>query len=239
MLLSKVRKEIGHIVDVEKHFTPRYNPWDERLCLVPDDDLFAAIKAGKADVVTEHIESISETGIQLKSGETLEADVIVSATGLELVILGGAKFTRDGRDIEFADEWTYKGMMCSNIPNMVQTFGYINASWTLRSDLIAGWVCRLLNHMDTHGYASATPRIPEPLAKSMPRRLWIDDFSAGYMQRVLPRFPKQGDREPWVNPQNYRKDRKMFREDPLEDGALIFERRRVAQVDDEPLQKVS
>jgi len=239
MLLSKVRKEIGHIVDVEKHFTPRYNPWDERLCLVPDDDLFAAIKAGKADVVTDHIESISETGIQLKSGETLEADVIVSATGLELVILGGAKFARDGRDIEFADEWTYKGMMCSNIPNMVQTFGYINASWTLRSDLIAGWVCRLLNHMDTHGYASATPRIPEPLAKSMPRRLWIDDFSAGYMQRVLPRFPKQGDREPWVNPQNYRKDRKMFREDPLEDGALIFERRRVAQVDDEPLQKVS
>lgn len=226
MLLRRVRREVGDVVDVDKHFTPSYNPWDQRLCLVPDDDLFRAIKARKADVVTDHIERISANGIVLKSGSTLEADVIVCATGLELVILGGATFTVDGEAVDFANEWTYKGMMCSNIPNMVQTFGYINASWTLRADLIAHWVCRLLNHMRDGGYNTATPRIPDALAASMPKRLWIDDFSAGYMQRVLPRFPKQGDQEPWINPQDYRKDRKMFREDPLADGVLIFERSR-------------
>lgn len=239
ILLRKVRKELGGVVDVDKHFTPSYNPWDQRLCLVPDDDLFRAIKSGKADVVTDHIERITEHGIELKSGKRLDADIIVSATGLELVILGGAAFTIDGQAIEFGDEWTYKGMMCSNVPNMVQTFGYVNASWTLRADLIAGWVCRLLNHMRDRGYTSATPRIPAPLAKSMPRRLWIDDFSAGYMQRVLPRFPKQGDREPWINPQNYRKDRKMFREDPLEDGALIFERTRQTTEQPAPMKAAS
>lgn len=228
LLLKTVRREIGHVVDVDKHFTPSYNPWDQRLCLVPDDDLFRAIKSGKADVVTDHIERITTTGIELKSGKQLEADIIVCATGLELVILGGAEFTLDGEPVDFANEWTYKGMMCSNIPNLVQTFGYINASWTLRADLIANWVTRVLNHMKEQGYSSVTPRCPKPLAASMPRRLWVDDFSAGYMQRVLPRFPKQGDREPWINPQNYRKDRKMFRDAPLEDGALIFSRNNLA-----------
>ena len=120
-LLKKVHEEIGDIVDVEKHFTPRYNPWDQRLCLVPDDDLFEVIKSGKAAVVTEHIERITETGIMLKTGEHLPADIIVSATGIELLILGGATFTVDGDAIDFSEEWTYKGMMCSNIPNMVQT----------------------------------------------------------------------------------------------------------------------
>ncbi len=238
MLLKRVRKEIGDVCDVDRHFTPSYNPWDQRLCLVPDDDLFRAIKSGKADVVTDHIDAITETGITLKSGKQLDADIIVCATGLELVILGGATFAIDGAAIEFEKEWTYKGMMCSNIPNMVQTFGYVNASWTLRADLIAGWVCRLLNHMDNKGYSSATPRCPEPLANSMPKRLWIDDFSAGYMQRVLPRFPRQGDREPWINPQNYRKDRKMFRDAPLEDGALIFSRTRSSS-QDTPLKAAS
>lgn len=223
-LLKEVRKEIGDVVDVDRHFTPAYNPWDQRLCLVPDKDLFEAIKCGKADVVTDHVEAITATGIQLASGGHLDADIIVCATGLELVILGGARFTLDGGPVDFANEWTYKGLMCSNIPNMVQTFGYINASWTLRADLTSEWVCRLLNHMREAGYTAATPRCPEPLARTMPKRLWIDDFSAGYMQRVLPRFPKQGDREPWINPQNYRKDRKMFREGLLEDGALIFTR---------------
>ena len=223
MLLGKVRKEIGQFVDVDKHFTPRYNPWDQRLCLVPDDDLFTAIKSGKAQVVTDHIERITAAGIELQSGSSLEADIIVSATGLELVILGGAAFSVDGEEVDFAKEWSYKGMMCSNIPNMIQTFGYVNASWTLRADLIAGWVCRLLQHMTAHGYTSATPRCPAPLAQSMPKRLWIEGFPAGYMQRALPHFPKQGDREPWINPQNYRKDRKLFRDAPIEDGALIFE----------------
>jgi cation diffusion facilitator CzcD-associated flavoprotein CzcO len=157
------------------------------------------------------------------SGEHLDADVIVCATGLELVMLGGAEFTLDGEAIDLANEWTYKGMMCSNIPNMVHTFGYINASWTLRADLIATWLCRLLNHMRTEGVKTATPRISEDLAATMSRRFWIDDFSAGYMQRVMHRFPRQGDRMPWINPQDYRKDRKMFRDDPIADSALVFE----------------
>ena len=223
-LLKKVREEIGEMVDVEKHFTPRYNPWDQRLCLVPDDDLFRAIQSGKASVVTDQIEKITEGGVQLASGDHLDADIIVCATGLELVVLGGAEFTLDGHAIDFANEWTYKGMMCSNIPNMVHTFGYINASWTLRADLIATWVCRLLNHMRTTGMTTATPRINDELAASMTQRFWIDDFSAGYMQRVMHRFPKQGDQMPWMNPQNYRKDRKMFRDDPIQDAELIFER---------------
>jgi cation diffusion facilitator CzcD-associated flavoprotein CzcO len=223
-LLRAVREEIGDVVDVDRHFTPSYNPWDQRLCLVPDGDLYAALRSGKAEVVTDHIERITESGITLKSGEELEADIIVCATGLELVILGGATFTVDGEAVDFANEWTYKGLMCSNVPNMVQTFGYINASWTLRADLTAEWVCRVLNHMSDNGFDTATPRCPEPLAAAMPKRLWIDDFSAGYMQRVLPRFPKQGDRPPWINPQDYRRDRKLFRDDPLEDGALIFSR---------------
>ena len=223
-LLKKVRAEIGELVDVEKHFTPRYNPWDQRLCLVPDDDLFRAIQSGKASVVTDHIEKITENGVQLVSGAHLDADIIVCATGLELVLLGGAEFTLDGEAIDFANEWTYKGMMCSNIPNMVHTFGYINASWTLRADLIATWVCRLLNHMRTTGMTTATPRIADELADSMSQRFWIDDFSAGYMQRVMHRFPKQGDQMPWMNPQNYRKDRKMFRDDPLQDDELVLGR---------------
>ena len=173
-------------------------------------------------MVTDHIEKITPTGIQLVSGEHLDADIIVCATGLELVILGGAEFTLDGDAIDFANEWTYKGMMCSNVPNMVHTFGYINASWTLRADLIAGWVCRLLNHLRETGATTVTPRISDELADSMTRRFWIDDFSAGYMQRVMHRFPKQGDAMPWMNPQNYRKDRKMFRDDPIVDEALNF-----------------
>ena len=222
-LLSKVRDEIGELVDVDKHFTPSYNPWDQRLCLIPDDDLFRAIQSGKASVVTDHIESVSEEGIQLVSGEHLEADVIVCATGLELVLLGGAEFSLDGEPVDFANEWTYKGMMCTNVPNMVHTFGYINASWTLRADLIATWVCRLLNHMRTTEKTVATPRIEETLAAGMRRRLWIDDFSAGYMRRMLDRFPRQGDEMPWMNPQDYRKDRKMFRDEPIDDGALSLE----------------
>ena len=223
-LLKKVRAEIGDLVDVEKHFTPRYNPWDQRLCLLPDDDLFRAIQSGKASVVTNHIEKITENGVQLVSGAHLDADIIICATGLELVLLGGAEFTLDGEAIDFANEWTYKGMMCSNIPNMVHTFGYINASWTLRADLIATWVCRLLNHMRTTGMTTATPRIADELADSMSQRFWIDDFSAGYMRRVMHRFPKQGDQMPWMNPQNYRKDRKMFRDDTLQDDELVLER---------------
>ena len=233
-LLDEVEKAVGDVVDVKKHFTPTYNPWDQRLCLVPDDDLFTALRSGKADVVTDAISHIDETGIVTDSGEHVDADIIVSATGIELLNLGGADFEVDGKPIDFADEWTYKGVMCSNIPNMVQTFGYINASWTLRADLTAEWVCRVLNYMDEFGYDQATPRIPEILARTMEKRYWIHDFSAGYMQRMLPKMPRQGTQLPWVNPQNFRKDKKMFRDSAIADGALIFTSREVdAEVDAE------
>jgi cation diffusion facilitator CzcD-associated flavoprotein CzcO len=220
-LLDMVRKELGPYYDVERHFTPRYNPWDQRLCLVPNSDLFEAIRSGKASVVTDTIERFTEKGIELKSGETLEADIIVTATGLNLVVLGEMQFAVDGKPVDFADTWTYKGMMCSDVPNMVSTFGYINASWTLRADLTSEYVCRLLNHMDETGTRQVTPRLRE-IDRNMPARPWIDDFSSGYMQRMMHRFPKQGDHAPWVNPQNYTRDKKMIRHAPLEDGALIF-----------------
>ncbi len=236
ILLEDVEKAVGDIVDVKKHFTPTYNPWDQRLCLVPDDDLFTALRTGKAEVVTDTISHIDATGLLTGSGEHVDADIIVSATGIELLNLGGADFTVDGKPVNFADEWTYKGVMCSNIPNMVQTFGYINASWTLRADLTAEWVCRVLNHMEEFGFEQATPRIPELLATTMEKRFWIHDFSAGYMQRMMPKLPRQGTQMPWVNPQNYRKDKKMFRGSAISDGALIFTSRHAKA---EPLKAAS
>ena len=202
-LLDMVRKELGPDYDVETHFTPSYNPWDQRLCLVPNSDLFEAIRSGKASIVTDQIERFTETGIALESGKDLDADIIVTATGLNLVVLGEMQFVVDGAPVDFAETWTYKGMMYSGVPNLVSTFGYINASWTLRADLTSEYVCRLLNHMDETGTRQVTPRLRES-DRDMPARPWIDDFSSGYMQRVMHRFPKQGDREPWINPQNYR-----------------------------------
>ena len=220
-LLGWVRDELGPDYDVEKHFTPSYNPWDQRLCLVPDSDLFQVLRDGSARIVTDHIATFNERGILLESGEQLDADIIVSATGLELVVMGDARFSVDGEPVDFSRKWTYKGLMASDVPNMVVTFGYINASWTLRADLTHEWVCRVLNHMRDTGTTQVTPRLPPALA-DMPSRLWIDDFSPGYMERVMHLFPRQGDREPWINPQDYRKDRKMFRRGELEDGALQF-----------------
>jgi len=220
-LLDMVRKELGPDYDVETHFTPRYNPWDQRLCLVPNSDLFEAIRSGKASIVTDQIACLTETGIALRSGKQLDADIIVTATGLNLVVLGEMQFTVDGAAVDFAQTWTYKGMMYSGVPNLVTTFGYINASWTLRADLTAEYVCRLLNHMDEHGVRQVTPQLRDTDA-DMPARPWIDGFSSGYMQRMMHRFPKQGDREPWINPQNYARDRKMIRSAALEDGALVF-----------------
>jgi monooxygenase len=220
-LLDMVRKELGPDYDVETHFTPRYNPWDQRLCLVPNSDLFAAIRSGKASIVTDHIERFTPSGIRLKSGAELEADIIVTATGLTLVVLGEMQFSIDGQPVDFATTWTYKGMMYSGVPNLACTFGYINASWTLRADLTAEYVCRLLNHLDEIGMREVTPRLRET-DRNMPPRPWIDQFSSGYMQRMMHRFPKQGDRMPWINSQNYARDRKMLRRGRLEDGALVF-----------------
>ena len=225
-LLEMVRNELGANYDVDKHFTPSYNPWDQRLCLVPNSDLFKAIRAGRASVVTDHIETFTETGITLASGETLEADIIVTATGLQLVTLGEMTFSVDGEPVDFSKTWSYKGLAYSDVPNLASSFGYINASWTLRADLTCEYVCRLLNHMRDTGTVQCTPRLRDS-DRSMPERPWIDGFSAGYMQRVMHLFPRQGDREPWINPQNYTADKKLFRKSPLEDGVMRFNKARV------------
>jgi len=219
-LLDRVRKELGDEY-TDKHFTPSYAPWDQRLCLIPNADLFESIKDGKAGVKTDTIERFTERGILLASGEELAADIIVTATGLRLVVLSGVDFEVDGASVDFADTWSYKGMMFSGVPNLVQTFGYINASWTLRADLTAEYVCRLLNHMAATGMRQATPELREEDRDTEPRP-WIEGFSAGYMQRSMHLFPKQGDRGPWRNTQDYVQDRKMIRKAPLEDGALRF-----------------
>jgi len=222
-LLKLVRKHLGPDYDVDKHFTPKYNPWDQRMCLVPNADLFNAINSGKASVVTDSIATFTPTGIRLGSGEQLEADIIITATGLQMVTLGEMSFSIDGEPLDFSKTWTYKGFAYSDVPNMASSFGYINASWTLRADLICSYVCRLLNHMRDTGTQQCTPRLRES-DRSMPERPWIVDFSSGYMQRTMHKFPRQGDREPWINPQNYTKDKKMFLKAPVDDGVMQFTR---------------
>jgi len=224
LLLDRVRKELGPDYDVDTHFTPRYGPWDQRLCLVPDSDLFEALRSEKAAVVTDTIDSFTETGIQLDSGEKLEADIIVTATGLKLVTLGEMDFAVDGEPVDFARTWSYKGLAYSDVPNLVSTFGYINASWTLRADLTSEYVCRLLNHMRATGTDRCTPRL-RPSDRDMPERPWIDDFSSGYMQRAMHMLPRQGDRAPWLNTQRYSQDKKLIGEAPVDDGVMHFEAR--------------
>jgi cation diffusion facilitator CzcD-associated flavoprotein CzcO len=221
LILAGVRRELGPDFDIETHFTPRYNPWDQRLCLVPNSDLFAALRSGKASVVTEQIDAFTESGVRLASGAELPADIIVTATGLNMTIMGEAAFSVDGAAVDFGRTWTYKGMMFSDVPNLISTFGYINASWTLRADLTCEYVCRLVNHLDKLGATRVTPRLRDG-DRGMPERPWIDDFSAGYMQREMHRFPLQGDREPWINPQDYKRDKRMIRNGAIEDGALAF-----------------
>ena len=223
VLLKGVREQLGPDYDIEKDFTPTYNPWDQRLCLAPNGDFFQAMRDGKASVVTDTIETFDDTGIVLSSGEHLDADIIVTATGLQLVTLGEVQFEVDGKPIDFADTWTYKGVAYSGVPNLASSFGYINASWTLRSDLTCEYVCRLLNHMAKTGTTQCTPRLRD-VDQNMPESPWIDSFSAGYMQRVMHLFPRQGSHAPWINPQNFARDKKMFRRAPLDDGAMQFTR---------------
>ena len=222
-LLKMVRTELGEDYDVDTHFTPTYFPWDQRLCLIPNSDLFAAIKSGKASVVTDTIDTFTATGIKLASGDELEADIVVTATGLQMVTLGEMDIVVDGTPVDFSKTWTYKGFAYSDVPNLASSFGYINASWTLRADLICEYVCRLLNHMDETGTVQCTPRLRASDA-DMPERDWIENFSSGYMQRVMHMLPKQGDREPWINPQDYRRDKKMFRKSAVADGVMRFAR---------------
>jgi cation diffusion facilitator CzcD-associated flavoprotein CzcO len=220
-LLKMVRKELGPDYDIDKHFTPSYGPWDQRLCLIPNSDLFLAIRSGKASVATDEIDSFTENGLLLKSGEELPADIIVTATGLNLLVLGGAEFVVDGKPVDFSETFSYKAMMYSDVPNMISTFGYINASWTLKADLTAEFLCRLLTHMDATNTRQCTPRLSE-CERNMPGRPWIEGFSSGYIQRQMHLLPKQGDHAPWVNTQNYDLDRKIIRDGDIADGVMEF-----------------
>ncbi|HVW25037.1 MAG TPA: NAD(P)/FAD-dependent oxidoreductase [Polyangiaceae bacterium] len=218
-VLEGVRAELGPDYDVERHFTPSYRPWDQRVCLVPNGDLFAAIREGRASVVTDTISTFTESGIELASGEELDADLVVTATGLELEVCGGIAVSVDGRPVDFSKTIAYKGMMYSDVPNLASCFGYTNASWTLKCDLTCAYACRLLNRMRRHGYRQCTPRAREPL----PRTPYID-FSSGYIRRSIQRFPSQGTRAPWRLYQNYALDMLSLRFGRLDDGVMDFAR---------------
>jgi cation diffusion facilitator CzcD-associated flavoprotein CzcO len=219
-LRQKTQAALGAEYDVDKHFTPRYQPWDERLCIIPDGDLFTAIREGRASVVTDEIAAFTPTGIQLKSGEHLEADVIVSATGLALKLVGGMALVVDGSPVEMPHTMAYKGLMYSGVPNLASAFGYTNASWTLKCDLIAEHVCRLLNHMKAHGYVQCTP-VRDPSVGEEP----VLNFTSGYVKRALPMLPTQGTRAPWRVYQNYVLDLLAFRHGRVDNPSLHFKRR--------------
>lgn len=216
--IKLTREKLPEGYDVETHFTPRYNPWDQRLCVVPDDDLFEAIKSGNASIVTDRIERFTETGIALQSGTHIDADVIVTATGLVLQAFGGADVEVDHTKVEPGDVLTYKGAMFEGIPNFISVFGYTNASWTLRADLTNAYACRLINHLDAHGYGSVAPFNDDP---GMKREGFLD-FTSGYVTRAMKQLPKQGAREPWRHPQSYFRDLREMRFGGLNDGALKF-----------------
>jgi cation diffusion facilitator CzcD-associated flavoprotein CzcO len=198
-LLGEVRKELGPDFDVKTHFAPNYNPWDQRLCAVPDGDMFEAIRESRADIVTDQIDRFTDKGLELASGNSLDADIVVLATGLNMKFMGGIQLTIDAESIDPASLFAYKGMMFSNVPNLVQVFGYTNASWTLKSDLTADYVCRLLNLMKSRGATSATPRLAPGSVKEEP----MLDFTSGYVLRAIDEFPKQGNKLPWRVHQNY------------------------------------
>ena len=218
LILGGVRAHLGPDYDVAQHFTPRYNPWEQRLCLVPDADLFLAIRREKASVVTNRIETFTEKGIRLASGAELEAELIVTATGLNLEVLAGIQITVDGERLDPAQTFNYKGLMYSGVPNLASSFGYTNASWTLKCDLTCEYVCRLLNYMDKHGYRQCTPRNADPGLSGEP---WVD-FSSGYIRRSLHLFPKQGSKPPWRLHQNYARDIMTLRFGRIDDGVMEF-----------------
>ncbi len=221
MILDGVRAELGASFDIGTHFTPRYDPWDQRLCLAPNGDFFASIRQGRTSIVTDEIETFTEKGIKLRSGRELEADLVVTATGLNLQVLGGAEIDVDGRKADPATTMSYKGALYSDIPNLASVFGYTNASWTLKADLICGYVCRLLNYMEKHGYDTCTPRNTDPTVKRLPPV----DFSSGYFQRAMDKLPRQGSRKPWRIHQNYVHDFVALRLAPIDDGVLEFSAR--------------
>ncbi len=218
VLVGQVRKAVRQTIDVAQHFTPTYNPWDQRVCLVPDGDLFGALRDGRASVVTDHIDTFTETGLRLRSGQELDADLVVTATGLKLKFLGGMDLEVDGKRVELAKTMTYKGMMCSDVPNLALATGYTNASWTLKCDLTSAFVCRLLNYMDAHGYTQCCPRKNDPSMTELP----LLNFTSGYVLRSIADLPKQGSAAPWKLYQNYALDMMLLRYAPLRDRAMEF-----------------
>jgi cyclohexanone monooxygenase len=216
-IVSLAARDLGPGFDVATHFTPRYKPWDQRVCVVPDGDMFKAIRAERASVVTDTIERFTPGGIRLASGKELQADVVVMATGLQLNVLGDAAITIDGQPFKPGEAMSYKGMMLSDVPNLALAFGYTNASWTLKADLTAAYVCRLLRYMDRKKIAIAVPR-RQPGLEPRP----FVDFTSGYVQRAVDMLPKQGSRKPWQVYQNYFKDLMMIRYGRLKDGAMRF-----------------
>ncbi|WP_330230986.1 NAD(P)/FAD-dependent oxidoreductase [Nocardia sp. NBC_00508] len=213
-------KQLPDGYDVDAHFRPTYQPWDQRLCLVPDGDLFRAIRDARASVVTDRIDRFTETGLRLESGRELQADVVVTATGLQLLALGGIRFTVDGQEVALPNTMAYKGMMLSGVPNFAFTVGYTNASWTLKADLVSEFVCRILRHMDTGGYHQTTPW-PDPTVSSAP----LLDFQAGYVLRAIDGFPKAGSRAPWRLGMSYGHDVITLRYGRIDDGTIRFTRR--------------
>ncbi|MCO5118377.1 MAG: NAD(P)/FAD-dependent oxidoreductase [Burkholderiaceae bacterium] len=218
-LLAGVRAHLGEDFDIERHFTPSYRPWRQRIAFIPDGDLFRAVADGKASVVTDHIEAFDATGIRLASGGHLDADVVVTATGFDLSVLGDIAFTIDGQPLAFHETTTWRGTMFTGVPNMAWVFGYFRASWTLRSDLVAEFVCRLLGHMDARGAKRVVPRL-RPEDADMPALPWVDeeDFNPGYINRGIHLLPKQGDRQPWRHTQDYWVDRDDMPAADLDDG---------------------
>jgi cation diffusion facilitator CzcD-associated flavoprotein CzcO len=217
-LIKKISKALGSEYDVGTHFTPRYNPWEQRLCLVPDGDLFQSIKEGRASMATGQIERFTEKGIRLQSGEELEADIVVTATGLVLQAFGGAELAVDGRRVDIGNALAYKGVMLSDVPNAASVFGYINASWTLKADLICAYVCRLLNVMDRKGARQVTPRNGHERAVAP----FVEKFSSGYVQRAIASWPKQGAKAPWRVYQNYLRDIFSLKWSVVDDHVLEF-----------------
>jgi monooxygenase len=213
-------KQLPEGYPVDEHFNPPYDPWDQRLCAVPDGDLFRAIRNGTADVVTDRIETFTENGVLLASGRELEADVIVTATGLNVQAIGGISLTVDGEPVHLPDTVAYKGMMLSGVPNFVLAIGYTNSSWTLKIGLLCEHFCRLLAYMDAHGYDVARP---EPSDPDMPTRPFLD-FAAGYIQRAVDQLPRQGDRMPWLTSMSYSSDVKLLRADSVTDPELHLSR---------------
>jgi cation diffusion facilitator CzcD-associated flavoprotein CzcO len=222
-MLDDIRVHVGNDFDVEKHFSPSYRPGTQRVAYVPDGDLFKKIAEGKVTIVTDHIDHFTETGILTRSGEHLEADIIITATGFNMSVMGDIAFSVDGVPVDFSERFFYNGVMTSGVPNMVSMFGYLRTSWTMRVDLISELVCRLLNFMDEKSYTSCTPQLRE-CDQNMTRRMFIepDNFNPGYVQRGIHLYPKQGDHAPWIVYSDYYEEREVFPSIDFEDDALVY-----------------